>query len=100
MSGDQAHYDVDRIIHEPARLLICTILYTADRVDFLFLLNETGLTKGNLSTHLSKLESVGYISIEKMFHGKVPQTICALTQSGRTAFEAYRKQMNQLLKSR
>lgn len=88
--------EVDRIIHEPARLLIVSILYTVEKVDFLYLLHETGLTKGNLSAHLSKLESAGYIQIEKTFRGKIPQTLIALQPNGRGAFEAYRKQLAQV----
>jgi len=98
MKDNQPILEVDRIIHEPARLLIVTILYTAEKADFLFLLNETGLTKGNLSTHLTKLESAGYVNIEKSFRGKIPQTLCSLTPSGQEAFEKYRKQINQFLK--
>jgi DNA-binding MarR family transcriptional regulator len=98
MSNNLPILDVDRIIHEPARLLIMTILFTAEKADFLFLLNETGLTRGNLSTHLSKLESVGYVEIEKTYRGKIPQTLCSITPAGLQAFEKYRKQINQFLK--
>ena len=90
--------EVDRIIHEPARLLIVTILSTAEKADFLFLLKETGLTRGNLSTHLSKLEAAGYVEIEKTYRGKVPLTLCSLTVAGQMAFEKYRKQIKQFLK--
>lgn len=89
--------DVDRIIHEPSRMLIVTMLYAVEKVDFLFLLNETGLTKGNLSAHLGKLENAGYVAIEKGFRGKIPQTLIALTPEGRAAFEAYRKQLAQIV---
>jgi DNA-binding MarR family transcriptional regulator len=88
--------DLDRVIHEPARMMITTILYTADQVDFLFLLKNTGLTKGNLSAHLAKLESAGYIHIEKTYRGKVPLTLLSLTEAGRAAFDAYRKQLKGL----
>jgi len=98
MKDNQPILEVDRIIHEPARLLIVTILYTAEKADFLFLLNETGLTRGNLSTHLTKLEAAGYVNIEKSFRGKIPQTLCAITPAGMEAFEKYRKQINQFLK--
>jgi DNA-binding MarR family transcriptional regulator len=84
---------VDRIIHEPARLTIVAILSVAERADFLYLLRETRLTKGNLSAHLVRLEEAGYVEIEKTFRGKVPYTTCKLTPRGRAAFEAYRKQM-------
>ncbi len=100
MKDNQSLLDVDRMIHEPARLLIMTILSMAEKADFLFLLNETGLTKGNLSTHLTKLENAGYVEIEKTYRGKVPQTLCSLTSSGQEAFENYRKQISQFLKNR
>ena len=87
---------VDRLIHEPARLMIMTILNAVDEADFHYLLNETGLTRGNLSTHLSKLEEAGYIKIEKTFRGKIPRTVCTLSEAGRTAFEKYRKQLRQI----
>ena len=85
--------DMDRVIHEPARLLLVTILFAADRADFLYLLRESGLTKGNLSAHLARLEEAEYVKIEKSFRGKIPQTVCKLTAKGRTAFNAYRKQL-------
>ena len=84
---------LDRVIHEPARLTILAVLNVVDNADFLFLLNQTGLTRGNLSSHISKLESVGYVTIEKMFVDKIPRTLMHLTDEGRTAFEAYRVQM-------
>src|SRR5512134_1266198 len=85
--------ELDRLIHEPARLLIVTILSTAASADFLFLQRETGLTKGNLSAHLSKLEEAGYVKIEKTFKGKLPLTICSLTKDGRAALDSYRRRM-------
>ena len=89
--------DVDRIIHEPARLLIVTILYAVETADFLFLLRESGLSKGNLSSHLSRLETAGYVAIEKTFRGKIPLTICRLTEHGRAAFRAYRDQLKRVV---
>jgi DNA-binding transcriptional ArsR family regulator len=89
--------DVDRVIHEPARLLIATILYAVDTADFLFLLRESGLSKGNLSSHLSRLEAAGYVAIEKTFRGKIPLTICRLTGSGREAFRAYRDHLKRVV---
>ncbi len=87
----------DRIIHEPARLQITAILYVADEADFLFLLNQTGLTKGNLSAHLSKLEDAGYVNIFKTFRGKIPHSLYSLTEQGRRAFESYRKHIAQII---
>jgi DNA-binding MarR family transcriptional regulator len=89
--------DLDRVIHEPARLMIVTLLYAVQQADFLYLLHETGLTKGNLSAHLSKLEEAGYVRIEKTFRGKVPYTLVALTPEGRRAFETYRHQLHALI---
>lgn len=85
--------EVDRLIHEPARLVIMAILYAVDSADFVYLLRQTGLTKGNLSAHLSRLEAAGYLKIEKTFQGKMPRTVCSLTQSGRAAFRDYRARL-------
>lgn len=85
--------DLDRVIHEPARLLLVTILSTVESADFLFLQREAGLTKGNLSAHLSKLEEAGYVEIQKTFKGKLPLTVCKLTKPGLKAFNAYRQQL-------
>jgi DNA-binding MarR family transcriptional regulator len=85
--------ELDRLIHEPARLLILTILSTVASADFLFLQRETGLTKGNLSAHLSKLEEAGYVKIEKTFKGKLPLTVCKLTATGQKALTQYRQQL-------
>jgi DNA-binding transcriptional ArsR family regulator len=90
--------ELDRLIHEPARLLIMSILYPVEKVDFLFLLRETGLTKGNLSAHLSRLEEASYVAIKKTFRGKMPQTLISETSAGRIAFENYRKQMQNIMK--
>lgn len=89
--------ELDRTIHEPARLLIITILSTVQSADFLFLQRETELTKGNLSAHLSKLEKAGYIEIEKKYKGKLPLTVCMLSTSGQKAFEDYRRQIQKFL---
>lgn len=89
--------DLDRVIHEPARLLIVTILSTVESADFLFLQREAGLTRGNLSAHLSKLEDAGYVEIKKTFKGKLPLTVCKLTKSGARAFNGYRQQMTKFI---
>jgi len=89
--------DIDQIIHAPARLMVLTYLYVVESVDYVFLKNMTGLTWGNLSTHLSKLEEAGYIDIEKGFEGKKPHTMIRLTDSGRAAFRAYKESMQQVL---
>lgn len=92
--------DLDRLIHEPARLMILTILAATQSADFLFLERETGLTRGNLSTHLSKLADAGYVSIQKTYKGKLPLTVCKLTPAGQKAFSAYRSQLLQIVKAR
>ncbi len=89
--------EVDRLVHEPARLIILTILNAVEKADFLYLLRETGLTRGNLSSHLSRLEEAGYITIEKTYRGKVPQTLVAISERGREAFVNYRQKMNELV---
>ncbi len=90
---------VDRLIHEPSRSIILAILAAVESADFLYLQRETGLTKGNLSVHLSKLEEAGYVSIEKTYRGKIPMTLCRLTSEGRCAFEQYRKQLKQFVEN-
>jgi DNA-binding MarR family transcriptional regulator len=85
--------DVDRLLHEPSRAVIVAILAAVESADFVFLQRETGLTRGNLSTHLTKLEQAGYISIEKTFRNKYPLTLCRLTETGRQAFAAYRQKL-------
>jgi hypothetical protein len=77
----------DRTIHQPARLMIMTALYTVTEADLLYLQPDCGLTQGNLSSHLSKLEGARYVLIEKTFKGKYPLPICSLTRKGREVFE-------------
>jgi len=89
--------DIDRLIHEPARLLIMATLFVIEEADFTFLMNQTGLTWGNLSSHINKLEAAEYVSIKKTFVQKKPQSIAALTDAGRSAFSAYRQSMKDLL---
>jgi DNA-binding MarR family transcriptional regulator len=81
--------DFDRAIHEPARLGIVALLYAVDAADFTFLRQRTGLTAGDLSTHLSKLEAAGYLDAEKSFSERRPLTTLRLTAAGRAAFGAY-----------
>ena len=88
--------DINKMIHEPARLLLMANLYVVESADFLFLMRQTGMTFGNLSSHMSKLEAAGYLDVEKEFVGKKPNTKLSLTRIGRQAFEIYRKNMQQL----
>jgi len=89
--------EVDPIIHAPARLGIISTLFVVEVADFAFLTRQTGLTRGNLSAHLKKLEEAGYITVEKKFVKRVPRTLLSLTKQGREAFHIYRKQMQQAL---
>jgi DNA-binding MarR family transcriptional regulator len=82
--------DPDRMIHEPARLRIVAILSVAREADFTYLLRETGLTRGNLSVQLTRLEEAGYVVITKTFVGRTPRTLVKLTAKGRGAFAQYR----------
>ena len=91
--------EIDRVIHEPARLLILAYLSVVESADFLFLMNQTKLTRGNLSSHLSKLETAGYVEIKKEFVEKIPRTLLSLTEQGRNAFLKYRRNMQQVLDS-
>lgn len=91
--------DIDRVVHEPARLLILSYLYVVESADFLFLLRQTNLTKGNLSSHLMKLEKAGYVNIEKKFVEKIPRTLLSLTKEGRKAFHEYSKRMKRIVKT-
>ncbi len=88
---------IDRVIHEPARLAIATILSVVESADFLYLQRETGLTKGNLSFHLAKLEEAGYISIEKTYKGRIPLTLARLTEAGSAALREYRARFRKFL---
>jgi DNA-binding MarR family transcriptional regulator len=91
--------EIDRLVHEPARLAVMALLYVVDSADFTFLMNQTGLTWGNLSAHMSKLEEAGYLEVEKTFKGKRPNTMLRLTPQGRAAFKDYTAKMRQLFQN-
>jgi DNA-binding transcriptional ArsR family regulator len=96
-SDYQAFIEIDRVLHAPARLVIVALLYEVENADFTFLVRETQLTKGNLSSHLDKLEGAGYVAIQKGYRGKIPQTTCSLTRNGRAAFRAYRDSLKRTM---
>jgi len=89
--------NIDRIIHAPARLMMMTYLYVVESVDFIFLMRLTGLTRGNLSSHLSTLEEAEYVHIEKQFIQKKSHTMISLTEKGRQAFKEYKQGLLQVL---
>jgi DNA-binding MarR family transcriptional regulator len=88
--------EIDKLIHEPVRLLLLAHLYVVESADFLYLMNQLGLTFGNLSSHMTKLEEAGYIDVEKEFVDKKPVTRLSLTDEGRIAFSDYRTRMKHL----
>ncbi|MBW8035176.1 MAG: helix-turn-helix domain-containing protein [Planctomycetes bacterium] len=90
------HNNIDRVIHEPVRLAILKILSLAKEVDFKFLLTTLGLTKGNLATHINKLEATKLITVKKEFRGKIPHTSYSITNKGREQFQEYWKNMQEL----
>lgn len=89
--------EIDQVIHAPARLMILTYLYVVESADYVFLMRQTGLTWGNLATHLGKLEEAGYVAMTKEFIGKKPHTTVSLTPEGRQAFSGYKRQMKKVL---
>jgi DNA-binding transcriptional ArsR family regulator len=89
--GVQALLDLDRVIHEPARLAILTVLAAAEEVEFTFLEDALGLTRGNLSSHASRLEKAGYLEVLKAFRQRVPVTSYRITKAGRDSLERYRR---------
>jgi DNA-binding MarR family transcriptional regulator len=89
--------EFDKTVHEPARLMVLSILSVLDQADFVFLHHLTGLTRGNLSTHMSRLEEAGYIRVEKEFIDRRPVTGLSITPEGRAALGAYRDKMREFL---
>ena len=89
--------EIDKTIHEPARLMILATLHAVESADFLFVERQTGLTRGNLSSHMGKLEAAGYIEIKKEFVDKIPRTLLRITNEGREALLDYTNNMKQVL---
>jgi DNA-binding MarR family transcriptional regulator len=89
--------DIDQTIHAPTRLKILAVLRVVERADFTYILNQTGLTRGNLSVNLRKLEEAGYVHIEKTFVERIPRTLISLTAEGQEAIQEYRENMQFVL---
>jgi len=87
---------LDANVHQPVRLRILMLLSGVDSADFNFLLNALGLTKGNLSSHASKLEEAGYVEVTKTFNGKIPNTTYKLTPLGRSRLDKYWKALDEI----
>ena len=96
MPASRDDLTLDRLVHEPGRLAILTVLSSVRDADFVFLLRTTGLTKGNLSSHLTKLEDAGLVTIEKTFVRKKPNTSVALTKVGRRRIAQHWEQLDRL----
>jgi DNA-binding transcriptional ArsR family regulator len=88
--------EIDRLIHEPVRLRILSILNGVDLADFKFLVSTLGLSRGNLSSHMDKLERAGYVEIQKSFNGKVPHTDYRITEGGGKALSGYWAAIDQI----
>ena len=88
---------LDPTIHSPTRMKILALLAIVDSADFTFLLTHTGLTRGNLSPNLRKLEDAGYVSIQKEFVERIPRTLIRLTDEGRAAMQQYNQIMRKVL---
>lgn len=88
--------DIDRVVHEPARLALLTALSACEQAEFVFLQRLTGLSNGNLSGHLAKLEGAGLVATDKQFVGKTPRTMVRLTAEGRRAIERYWQRVDRL----
>jgi DNA-binding PadR family transcriptional regulator len=89
--------DLNRLIHESARLVLVSSLYVVEEADFVYLTNRTGFTSGKISSHMTKLEAAGYVDVAKEFVSKRPRTTYKLTETGRHAFEQYRASIEGLL---
>lgn len=85
--------EIDRAVHEPARIWLMANLMVLDEADFTYLQNETGMTRGNLGSHMAKLQTAGYVTVEKTYREQTPRTVFALTESGRSAVIRWRDQM-------
>ncbi len=91
--------EIDKIIHEPARLRIMMILAGLEQADFSFLVTTLGLTRGNLNRHMEKLESAGYLKVKRSFKGKVRNTSYQLTQKGSKALAQYWENLDAIRRS-
>ena len=89
---------LDPILHSELRLAVMSVLVNLEEADFVYLREATGATAGNLSVQIDKLANTGYISIEKGFKGKKPQTLCRITSEGLKAFEEYVEALKTYLK--
>lgn len=93
----QPDIEIDRLIHEPARMIIMALLYVVDEADFVYLVQQTGLTPGNINSHMARLLAGGYVTVEKTFVANRPRTVYRMTEEGRVAIRRYRQQVGNVL---
>ncbi|HUS87297.1 MAG TPA: transcriptional regulator [Bacteroidales bacterium] len=96
-SAFNSYKDINKLIHEPARTAILMLLSVVSEADFLFVMNKTGLTQGNLSSHLNKLEEAGLVIVTKTFKGKRPNTILKISEKGIEELAGYIKSMKSMI---
>ncbi|MCD8174215.1 MAG: transcriptional regulator [Alistipes sp.] len=89
---------LDPLLHSELRLAVMSLLIGVEEADFVFIREQTGATSGNLSIQLDKLGKAGYVDIEKTFKGKMPRTVCRITDTGRKAFGQYVEDLKSYLK--
>ncbi|MBR1595948.1 MAG: transcriptional regulator [Phocaeicola sp.] len=89
---------LDPLLHSELRLAIMSILVSSAEVDFRYLKEQTNATSGNLSVQIDKLNAAGYIEVAKTFKGKMPCTLCKITQKGLDAFEDYVKTLQDYIR--
>jgi len=89
--------DLDKVIHEPARLVISGILGEFEEVDFNFLVRATGLSNGNLAAHLRKMEEAGYVGVKKEFKDRKPHSVYSFTPLGRSRHQSHIRNLKKLI---
>ena len=97
MSNPLPDKDPDRLLHEPARLRLLANLAVVRKADFTWLLNQTGLSRGNLSVQMGRLAEAGLVSIEKTFRDNRPRTLYEITRPGMEALREYKRDMTRIL---
>lgn len=90
--------ELNPLLHSELRLAVMSVLIGVESADFVFLRQQTGATAGNLSVQLDKLAKAGYIDVEKSFRGKMPRTLCRITDAGRNAFAEYVEALQNYIK--
>jgi len=89
--------DLNPVVHGKLRLALLTLLTGVAEAEFTWLREKTGATDGNLGAQLMKLEEAGYVSVEKKFVKRKPQTLYRMTDAGRAALTEYVRALKQLL---